>query len=574
MIDLLTVPYHHCAQLYTLLLYAQDLSTHPNVIALRQQQLDKVATYVKDQLGQSKRVFLDSISRRPVPTYKRLQQALRHNHRQSAWQQYTRLLKDDPAMAPRTISRNHYLKLLSLILGAESRYLNKHQKHGMVQLVTMTHQGIPCQHGRILTAGAIEWIARIYSRYDHNQPKAGRKLVNTYLDQMEQPTADAVDELVWRILPFDFDTAHMILTTMHNRGLPQNESTYCNLIKAYTSARMSGHALEVFEQMLTIGVTPTVLTFNAVIHLFANQGLTDRAVYMWDTLLALEVVPDAATFSEMIRCFGHAGNLKSCLHYYHLMIQQQQQQQQQQQRWRTDSTNNTSIHVVAPNVYTYSTLIEAFGKQNDVPGVLKWFQTLLRQGLAPNQVIMSNVLKALGKHYHQPNMMEAVRRIAKQCMMAGVKADTTLYTLLLTLQATATPIPRTNTPNSGSISSLNQMEDDTNLTFVLQSHREMLAKCVEPNVYTYTALIDLCGKHGYLDTAQQIFDLMQQSDQHQPTTATFCAMIEVWHRANRKDQVDLLLYEFLVQSKSNGYQGNYLWMDAKIKHQFRCYHGC
>ncbi|SAL98710.1 hypothetical protein [Absidia glauca] len=584
LMDVITVPYNHCTDLYSLLLYAQDLAAHPNVIAMRQQQLDRVATYVEQQLGQPKSTFINSIPRRIVPTYKLLQQALRHGHQQSAWKYYTQLLAEDPVGAPSAVTRNHYLKLLSLVVGTEKRYLNEQQRQDMVQLITTSHEGIPCQHGRILTAEAIEWIATIYSKYDHHQPNHGRRLVRDFLREgksgsNKQPlaSADTIDELIWRILPFDLKTAHMILKTMHHRGIPQNETTYCNLIKAFTADRQFDRALGVFEQMLTIGVTPTVPTFNAVLQMFADQGLTERAVYIWDTLHALDLEPDEATYSEIIRCFGRVGQLKTCRHYYHLMIQQQQMQQQYKQQQQQQQQDVSMIKVVSPNLYTYSTLIEAFGKRNDVRGVLRWFQTLLRQGLAPNEVIIGNVLKALGKHHYQDNMMEAVQRIANQCIMAGIKTDTTLFTLLLTLKSTATPPRRTRSSSTSGTTTASppiQIEGNTDLAFVLQSHREMLAKCVEPNVYTYTALINLFGKHGYVVTAQQIFDLMQQSDHHRPTTVTYCAMIEVLRLANQQDQVDLLLYDFLVQSKSDRSQGKRLWVDAKLKHQFRCYHGC
>ncbi|KAI8089456.1 uncharacterized protein BX664DRAFT_297188 [Halteromyces radiatus] len=573
---LMTVPYHHCTDLYALLLFAQELTTHPDVIAMRQQQLDKVATYVEEQLGQPKHLFIESISRRPIPTYKKFQQALRRKHRILAWRYYLQLLEEDKLAAPMMITRNRYLKLLSLLMGTSRYYLKEYRRQAMVHKVTTQHEGIPCEYGRTLTAEAIEWIAKIYCQYDHERPKLGRKLVKEFLRQHPEPAPDTIDELIWRVIPYDLRTAQMILDTMHTRDLIQNETTYCNLIKAYSSQRKYSNALSVFEQMLSIGVTPSIVSFNAVLHTFAKQGLTEQAVYIWDTIHSRQLIPDAATFSEMILCFGHSGHLKMCLHYYHLMVQQQMQQQQQLLLMKKDTTTTTTTttnSVVTPNLYTFSILIEAYGKRNDLRGVLKWFHTLLRQGLTPNEVIVSNVLKALGKHHHQHNMMEAVQRIAKQCMMAGIKSDTVLYTLLLTLQATSISSTISRSSSSSSSSSSSTI-DDSELNFVLQSHREMLAKCVEPNAYTYTALIGLCGQHGYMDTAQQIFDLMQQSEQHQPTTATYCAMLELCRVMNQKEQVDLLLYDFLVQSKSNGTHGNRLWVDTRLRNQFRCYHGC
>ncbi|CAO3613937.1 unnamed protein product [Cunninghamella echinulata] len=554
---------------------------------MRQQQLDKIANYIEHQFGEPKHDLKASIQRLKVPTYKRLQQALKWRHPKQAWKMYIKLIEEvedgKSVDGLNKISRSHYLQLISLIT-MNHRYWNSKKRQHMINKITSTHANIPCQHERSLSAESIEWIGKIYSYYDHQQPKQARKVIRQFLQHVTTPAKDTIDELIWRILPFDMKTARFILDTMHQRHLPQNESVYCHLMHAYMNQhRLYNQALGVFEQMLLVGVTPTLKSFNTLLHLFADQGSTDSAVYIWDTLHGLEIEPDAATYSEMIRCFSQVGQLKSCLHYYRLMLQQQKEKAN-----------------IVPTLYTYSTLIEAYGKKNDLNGVLQWFQLLLEKGFEPNEVIMTNVLKAIGYHEQQNqqsslNIMEVIQRIVKQCTMAGIKADTTLYTLLLTLQTSTTAstmssfTTSSSTSSSSSSSSTSSMIKDTNnnnnnnngkrnhqqsLSFVLQFHRDMLSKCIEPNVYTYTALIGLCGKYGFYDTAQHIFDLMKQSDHQQPNTVTYCALMENWRRANKKEKLDSLLYDFILQSKSNAIHGNRLKIDTKLKHQFRCIYGC
>ncbi|KAI8071417.1 hypothetical protein BC940DRAFT_294405 [Gongronella butleri] len=577
---LMPIPYQHCIDLYRLLAYARDLAQSPNVIAMRQQHLDKVAAYMEQQFGMDRCEFALHPPT-PISPHKLLVQHLRAasssssssktNASDPAWHVYLQLLKEQGANG---ISRNHYLKLMAVTENDTQLPLDTRKQR--IAYIANQHAGITCGHGRRLSAAGLEWLAHVHAAYMIPDKKRDRRraarlvadvfyqgpgaLLSARVATLRGPIAlaldkDLIDELIWRLIPRDLSMAAHVFDKVHTWDWPQNDATYCNLIHAFAKRRNYGRALTVFERMLTVGAKPSTRTFNAVLHVFADQGWTDRASYMWETMHSLELVPDAATYSEMIRCYGNTGDLPSCLRFYQQMLQQQKQEQQNQQ-----------LDVIQPNVYTYSALIQAYGQHHDLRGVLQWFHTLLRQGLMPNEVIMANVLHALAKHHHSPtrktqqnshwqqhHLVDAIQRIAQQCIMAGVKTDVTLYTILLSVQAAASP----------------RRADKDDLAFVLQVHRDMLQKCIDPNAYTYTTLIDLCGRHGYTATAQQIFDLMQASDRHQPTTATYCVMLDMWRRNKRKDKVHALLNQFLRECRSTGLTHRRLWIDDHILQQFQ-----
>ncbi|RUS17802.1 hypothetical protein BC937DRAFT_89484 [Endogone sp. FLAS-F59071] len=79
----------------------------------------------------------------------------------------------------------------------------------------------------------------------------------------------------------------------------------------------------------------------------------------------------------------------------------------------------------------------------------------------------------------------------------------------------------------------------------LELHAEMIRDGTQPNVYTYTALIDGCARNGQLDTATKIFQLMRESDKFRPNAHTYCAMMDAYAKHGRLDMVETTFAEML-----------------------------
>jgi pentatricopeptide repeat protein len=322
----------------------------------------------------------------------------------------------------------------------------------------------------------------------------------------------------------DLKKAHHILETVQqSKKIEINELVFVNMMNAYRRQRNYHESLKLFEQLLETGKRPSTRAFNSVLQVFSMQGSADRASYIFETMIQLDVLPDVATYTEMIRANSYAGQLYQCHHYYNLMIQNH----------------------IQPNEYTFSALIEASARKNDIKYIFRWFQTMLKQNIQPNKVVISSILKSLSKtRFQYPSMLEVVLQIAHEAAMSGIQSDAALYTILLKMQA-----------------------DSNGIEGALKIQRDMLENSIEPNTYTYTMLMDICGKSKMPETAEKIFDLMKHSKKCQPNTVTYSVMIDAWLKAERRDKLESVMFEFLAACKSD--KTGRFWLDSRIRNRIK-----
>ncbi|CEP11905.1 hypothetical protein [Parasitella parasitica] len=520
-----TIPMTLCCSLYALLNFAKKLTGFSNKASkLRQKQLDQLLAYVEYHQS-STELFLSSVKEIPISNHKQLLKAIRTGDYHGAWTMFYRLHKESKksTMDQFKLPRNTCIQLMIMIM--KDKRLDRNQLNSKLQLIALHGSGVSEYDSRYLSAADLGRLAYICRGYQKNAT-AAHGLIDEFVmglpKKKQSNRADALDELIWRILVNgDLHKAGQVLKTVQQSmadKVPVNEMVFVNLMDAYGRQGKHHESLEIFEQFLQTKQQPTIKSFNAVLQIFAAQGSADRAGFIFETMNQLDVEPDAATYTEMIRAHGRAGQMKMCIHFYNKMLQSH----------------------IPPNVYTYSALIEASSRRNDIKSVFRWFQIMISDNVQPNQVVLSCILKSLSKqHNDYPNMPEAVLHIAHQAAMAGVKTDAALYTILLKMQA-----------------------ESIGLDGALKVHRDMLTQSVEPNTYTYTILIDACGKNKMPETAEKIFDLMKQSQRHRPNTVTYSAMMDAWLKTNRRDKVESLILEFLQECKSD--KTGRFWLDSRI----------
>lgn len=519
-----TVPFNMCCSLYSLLNFCKRLAGGAKqATKLRQRQLDQLLDYV--QQNNSSLLFLSSIQEIPISSHKQLLRAIRVEDQREAWSLFYRLHKASPTIDK--LPRNTCIKLMLFMM--KDRSLDKNQLKSRLQLIALHGAGTSEFDSRHISAADVLRIANICHGYEKSKSSA-HNLIDEFVvgisKKKQTIRADALDELIWRILVNqDLSKAHQVLETIQTKYADKvdvNEMVFVNLMNAYRRQKNYHESLKLFEKLLEEkNVRPTIKAFNAVLQIFAVQGSADRASYIFDTMNHLGITPDISSYTELIRANAH--NLKTCIHYYNIMRQNE----------------------IAPNVYTFSALIEASSRRNDIKSVLGWFQTMLDENVQPNQVVISCILKSLSKQHNEyPNMPEAVIQIAHQAAMAGIKTDAALYTILLKMQA-----------------------ESIGIEGALKIHRDMLAQSVEPNAYTYTILINACGKFRMPETAEKIFDLMRNSTRHQPNTVTYTVLMDAWSIAERRDKVEGLIFEFLKECKSD--KSGRLWLDARIRERLK-----
>ncbi|RCH90180.1 hypothetical protein CU097_011519 [Rhizopus azygosporus] len=513
------IPLTMCCSLYALLTFAKSMVSRGPIIDLRQRQMDQLLDYVQKHHHHTPELFLPSVEPIPIPIRKQIAKYIQLEETEKAWALFFKTVQE----GKERLSRNLCIKLIMLMLKDKSLY--KNQRKFRINLIASHASCKNEPEDRHLLPSDMLRIANICYRYYRYRYSAAHRLIDEFVENIpkikQKNRADALEELIWRILSnHDLSKAQEVLDVVREKYADKvdiSEMVYVNLMNAYGQQKKFHQALKLFEQFLESNRQPSVKGFNAILHVFASQGEASRASYVYSAMLKLNVEPDSATYTEMIRAHAHTTDHSKCTFFYNKMLQRH----------------------LTPNVYTYSALMHASTKRHDIHGVLRWFQIMLYNGVEPNEVSLSLVLKSLSQQPNQ-NIPDAMHWITREATMVGIKPDATLYTILLKMHAKR-----------------------LGLESALKIHKEMIANSIEPNTYTYTTLIDACADNDMPETAQQIFELMKNSERHKPNTATYTALITAWARSSKLQQANAIILDFLKACKSD--KSGQLWIDEKIK---------
>ncbi|KAI8384268.1 uncharacterized protein BYT42DRAFT_561941 [Radiomyces spectabilis] len=518
------IPLALCSSLYTLLIYAKNLASFakaPHPFELRQSQSDQLVDYVETAFGLSKDQFLASVEVLPLEPQALLQHAIRIKNHQQAWSCYLHMVQENCAA---DIPRYLYLRLMNLLRGDDT--LSASELSDRLTFVAQQHAHIKDTNGRSLRTNAILLISKLCYALRRNDQQIIRDVIDTAL-KVNYCTLDAYDEIFWQLLRCrQTTTAYNMLERLHQDGKAQNGQVYTNFINAYRRQNKYMDAVGIFQKMLEMGVNPDIKTFNALLQLSAEQGDVVKTVRIFESMIEHSILPDIASYAEMIKANAKRGFFRICAQYYDMMQQQN----------------------IQPNIYIYNIIIQAYADRRDVHSVIEWFKRMLDNDVRPNEYVISCVLNAFAKRhcYSHRDTLEVVARIVQQAMGAGIKADAVLYSMLLKIQAAS-----------------------IGPTAAFSLHKEMIERCIQPNSYTYTSLIDLYGRHNMPETAQQIFDLMKTSTRFAPNTVTYCALIEAWVKSRHRDKASMLIQEFIRRSKSD--KSGRLWIDAALLEYIRSF---
>ncbi|KAI8967198.1 hypothetical protein BDF20DRAFT_902276 [Mycotypha africana] len=554
-----------CSKLYALLNFAKELSYKSTKIRhLRQQQMEQLVDYVIRHYPHcsSKEQFFALVDEIPIMRYKVILKQIRRGNPVAAWTKFIRFhfqnLRKQTVptanMDSNKLPRNACLELMSLVLKLKN--VTNKEKRRRLRVIALYGAGTSGFDSRYLSSSHLFRLAYMFNEYRENDLLTAHQIIDRFVmllstEENEKKRADALDELIWRIIQCnDMKKATEVLTfAQQNLNVEINEMIFVNLMDGFLRQRKPTEALSVFEQLLNTRQNPTVRAFNSILNLFTKQGWRHRSEQVFRSMLKWGVKPDAATFTEMIRINARDNNYKACEQYYYEMLQRE----------------------IQPNVYTYSALIEASSRSQSIKSVFKWLDTMMLNQVQLNEVIISNILTAISNllphsnvrnskysnyqlqqqqqqqhpdHYH--HLLNTICQIAHQASLYGIKVDTVLYTILLQLQSQFSGI-------KGS----------------LEIHQSMIDNLVAPNAHTYTTLITICGKKHMPEVAQQIFKLMQRckNEECKPNTITYSALIDVWQTVGKPHKVTELITDFLVRCKSD--KSGRFWIDERLRQRIK-----
>ncbi|KAI9260253.1 hypothetical protein BY458DRAFT_534829 [Sporodiniella umbellata] len=501
-----TIPLKLCTSLYALLKYAVSMLGCGAVKKNRNYQKSQVQGYVKRHHKITPKEFYSHVKPLDIPTHKELIRLMYFGDPEKAWSFFFKIHKEGKERISRTLCINLILSTMNV------KTLNHNQLSYRLRIIAL-HGGASSFGNDILKIASADVLrlALISHYYLKRKHKKAHHMIDQYVEGLSKKKkknrADSLDELVRFILKNkDLAKAQEVFDTVQQKlgsNVDINENVYINLMTAYRKQKNNLQAMKIFEQYLQNGGQPSLKGFNSILYLFALQKEHRRAAFAFSTMIDLNIEPDIATYTAMIRAYATSDEYEKCILFYEKMLKER----------------------LTPNVYIYSALIDASFRHNNNKDVLHWFQKMISSDTKPNKFIISRVLKSLSQHTNDKTL-PIVRWITEEAFTAGVKPDVALYTTMLKIQA-----------------------EQLGLENAMNIQKEMVAQSIEPNAYTYTTLISICGRKNLPETAQKIFDLMKQSEKHKPNTVTYTSLIKVWEDTENLEQAGELVLEFLKSCK-------------------------
>lgn len=155
-------------------------------------------------------------------------------------------------------------------------------------------------------------------------PDAGHVHRMRILDQGMTPSADAYGVLIQHVKDTTDDTsgAMTLFREALERGVHLNLYLYNNVISKLSKARKADYALELFQQMKASGLTPSSITYGAVIGACARVGDVKSAEILFQEMVhSKSFKPRVPPYNTMMQLYtATKPSRASALHYYNEMI--------------------------------------------------------------------------------------------------------------------------------------------------------------------------------------------------------------------------------------------------------------
>ncbi|XP_010917211.1 uncharacterized protein [Elaeis guineensis] len=173
------------------------------------------------------------------------------------------------------------------------------------------------------------------------------------------------------------DRGHEMLRRIQSDGLcVPNVVTYTSVISGYCKMGKMEEALEVFNEMIELGIRPSRVTYNVLIDGFGKAGDMPSAVSMYERMMVCGCPPDVVTFTSLIDGYSRSEKLDDALRLWNEMGQRG----------------------IRPNAYTFAIVISSLCKKNRISEASHFLKELSeRRDIVPHAFIYNFVIDVLCK---------------------------------------------------------------------------------------------------------------------------------------------------------------------------------
>ncbi|CAA7012840.1 unnamed protein product [Microthlaspi erraticum] len=150
---------------------------------------------------------------------------------------------------------------------------------------------------------------------------------------------------------------------------------YNVMIKAYGIGKRCEDACELFEGMMSYGVSPDKCTYNTLVQILASYDMAEKARSYLEKMRETGYVSDCIPYCAVISSFVKLGQVGKAEEVYREMVE----------------------FNIEPDVVVYGVLINAFADRGDVQEATSYVEAMKEAGILGNSVIHNSLIKLYTK---------------------------------------------------------------------------------------------------------------------------------------------------------------------------------
>ncbi|CAL1412010.1 unnamed protein product [Linum trigynum] len=264
---------------------------------------------------------------------------------------------------------------------------------------------------------------------------------------------------------------------------------YVKLIAMLGKCKQPEKARELFEAMIDEGCASNRESYTALVSAYGRSGLFEKAFSLLEEMKgAADCYPDVQTYSILI---------KSCLQAFAFEKVQV-------------LLSDMAASGIRPNVVTYNTLIDSYGKAKmfmEMEATL--VQMLSEQNCAPDVWTMNSAMRAFGGS----GQIEMMEKCYDKFQSSGIEPNIKTFNILLDSYGKA-----------GEYQKMSAV-----MEYMQKYHYSW-------TIVTYNVVIDAFGRAGDLKQMEYMFRLMQ-TEKIKPSCVTLCSLVRAYGQAGRPEKI-------------------------------------
>lgn len=323
-----------------------------------------------------------------------------------------------------------------------------------------------------------------------------------------------------------------------SNGAVKLEDKHFNaLIRAFGEAGLFGESLKVFKTMKSMGVSPSIITFNHLFLMLLKRGRTGVVFELYDEMLkTYGVKPDLYSFNILIRGFCKSSMVDEGFKFFKEMEKFQCKPDVITYNTIVDGLCRVGKVKIAhnlmkgmlkkesslsPNVVTYTTLIRGFCEKQDIESALCVLQEMAHQGLKPNEITYNTLMQGLCASQKLGKMKDVLQKCCQE--NGGFVPDTCTFNTLINAHCA-----------------------EGNLVEGMNIFNNMLELKVLPDSATYSILIRSCSEKGDFEKAEELVgeliqkEILLSDDGRTPIVASYNPIFKYLCETGKTEKADRL----------------------------------